>query len=103
MLSQDRKYLWQIIQASTGRRSDAFIATVQDLRDSLLSPSNEQNLDEHYVLCLADVSLEIKPQDFVSRFPIYRASTFITLDMTKLLKPDWAFDYSTENEDSKNV
>ena len=91
MLSNDRKYLWQMIEAATGRRSEPFIATPTDFRETLLKPEFD-NLDAHYVLCLADIGLEIKPQEFVSRFPIYRASTFLTLDLNKLLKPDFLTD-----------
>lgn len=91
MLLADRKYLWQLIEAATGRRCEPFIATPMEFKNILAGDALDDN-DAHYVLCLADLSLEIKPQDFVSRFPIYRASTFLEMDIDKLMKPVYVDD-----------
>lgn len=91
MLSPDRKYLWQLIEAANGRRSEPFICTPMELKSILLGDSISDP-DAHYVICLADIAVELPVQQFVSRFPIYRASTFIELDLSTLLKPVYVDD-----------
>ena len=95
MLSPDRKYLWQFISAGDGTRSEPFIATVDGVRKASVDITDSER-ETIYVLCLADIALEIKPQDFVSRFPIYRLSTFLTLDPSSMARPLIVEDNSDE-------
>lgn len=87
MLSNDRRYLFQMISASDGRRSEPFICDLEKLRETFCDLTQEEK-DGMYLLVLADVGLEIKPQEFVSRFPIYRISTFEKLDLSTMKLPE---------------
>lgn len=87
MLSPDRRYLFQMITAADGRRSEPFICDLEKLRETFCDLTQEEK-DSIYLLVLADVGLEIQPQQFVSRFPIYRISTFEKLDLSTMKLPE---------------
>lgn len=84
MMSRNRRYLFQVVTAANGARSEPFVADPIELKDRLASTLTEEEQNSMYVLVLADVGLEIKPQDFVSRIPLYRVSTWIELDLENI-------------------
>lgn len=78
MLIANRKYLFQFIQAETGNRDDPFIMTPAELQENLIQFSPEHN-EKYYVLVLADTTLDIKPQEFVSKFPLFTLQSWTNL------------------------
>lgn len=85
MIIDGNKYMWQFISAADGRRSEPFIATIEQFKTITVdTPVDER--EGIFVLLLADVSAE-NQQDFVLRFPVYRLSTFLTLDLSLFVKP----------------
>lgn len=70
MLIGNRKYLMQFIRAEDGCRDAPFLMTPAELQEQVIAiPEAERS--KYYVLLLADTTLDIKPQEFVSRFPLY--------------------------------
>jgi len=82
MLSKSRKYLVQLVRAADGVRSEPFIITIDGFIEMSTDMTDEEK-EGSYVLVLADIGVEMPVQDFVSRFPLYRISTFVSLDFTK--------------------
>jgi len=79
MLIADRKYLFQVIRAEDGNRAEPFISTPADLQELIIKNYNSETDSKFYVLVLADTTLEIKAQDFVSRFPLYTIESWTNL------------------------
>jgi len=79
MLIADRKYLFQIIRADDGNRAEPFISTPADLQELVVKNFDSDRDSKYYVLVLADITMEIKAQDFVSRFPLYTLESWCNL------------------------
>jgi len=79
MLIADRKYLFQVIRAEDGNRAEPFISTPAELQELIIKNYNSETDSKFYVLVLADTTLEIKAQDFVSRFPLYTIESWTNL------------------------
>lgn len=80
MLHVDRKYLWQLVEGATGSRSTPFVATVVEFKNLCTDTYSSEDQEKFYVLLLADTTKDIPAQELVSRFPLYRVSSFIELD-----------------------
>lgn len=86
MLDKSRRYVWQIVSANDGTRSDPVVCGPLEFKSALVDMTEEE-MDSSYVLLLADTTEGIAPQEFVSRFPLYRVSTFVNLDVCVLTSP----------------
>lgn len=86
MLSADRKYIVQLVDASNGTRSEPIISDPVSLKNYFADFTPEE-LDSSYILFLADISQDINPQECVNRFPLYRLSSYMNLDVTQLTLP----------------
>lgn len=80
MLIADRKYLFQIVRAQDGNRAAPFISSPAELQELCIKNYNAETDGGYYVLVLADTTLEIKAQDFVSRFPLYTIESWTNLN-----------------------
>lgn len=79
MLIANRKYLMQIIRAADGNRGDPFVITPAQLQEQLIQ-NYDSNVDEKfYVLVLADPSEDLKPQELVSKFPLFTLQSWTNL------------------------
>lgn len=79
MLIENRKYIFQIVSALDGTRAEPFILTPNELQELLVKEYDSEKSSKFYVLVLADVTQNIKPQDFVSRFPLYTLESWSNL------------------------
>lgn len=79
MLIADRKYLFQIIRALDGNRADPFVTTPAQLQENIVANFNSERDSKHYVLVLADTTLELKPQEMVSKFPLFTMESWTNL------------------------
>lgn len=78
MLIGTRKYLVQFIKASDGTRDEPFIITPSELQEQIIK-LDESIRKDFYVLLLADTTLDIKPQEFVSKFPLFTLQSWTNL------------------------
>lgn len=88
MLIADRKYLFQIIRSSDGNRNEPFISTPADLQESIVKNYNSENDGKFYVLVLADLTTDIKPQDLVSKFPLFTLESWANLTFNSEVSQD---------------
>jgi len=79
MLIANKNYLFQLVRASDGNRAEPFIATPAELQESLVKDYNSDTSKQFYVLVLADLALDLKPQEFVSKFPLYTLESWTNL------------------------
>lgn len=79
MLIANRKYLMQLIRAIDGNRADPFISTPAAFQEQLIQDFNSEECDKFYVLVLADLSENIKPQEHVSKFPLFTMTSWTNL------------------------
>lgn len=81
MINPNESYIWQLVSAEDGTRSEPFISTPLALKNRL-SDSHQREEDQlrFYVLLLADFS-NPNVEQFVSRFPLYRVSTFLNTEL----------------------
>lgn len=79
MLIGSRKYLFQIIRAADGVRAEPFIMTPAELQENIIRDYNSENDNKFYVLVLADINENIKPQEFVSKFPLFTLESWANL------------------------
>lgn len=87
MLIATRKYLFQVIRADDGNRAEPFISTPAELQELCVKNYNSETDGKFYVLVLADTTLEIKAQDFVSRFPLYTIESWTNLTFNAEAEP----------------
>lgn len=79
MLLANKNYLFQLVRAADGNRAEPFIATPAELQESLIKDYNSDTSNQFYVLVLADLALDLKPQEFVSKFPMYTLESWTNL------------------------
>lgn len=79
MLIANRKYLFQFIRAADGNRCEPFIMTASELQESIVKQFDSERDKKHYVLVLADISEDIKPQEMVSKFPLFTCESWANL------------------------
>lgn len=79
MLISNRKYLFQIIRAADGNRAEPFIASPAELQENIIKNFDSERDSKFYVLVLADTTLELKPQEMVSKFPLFTMESWANL------------------------
>lgn len=79
MLIANRRYLFQIIRAVDGNRAEPFICTPAELQETIIKNFNSERDSKLYVLVLADTTLELKPQEMVSKFPLFTMESWTNL------------------------
>lgn len=79
MLIANRKYLMQVIRAEDGNRGEPFITTPAQFQELVVKNFDSERDSKYYVLLLADTTLDIKPQEFVCRFPLYTLESWTNL------------------------
>lgn len=79
MLIANRKYLFQTVRAADGNRSTPFVCTPAELQETIIKNFDSERDSKMYVLVLADTTLELKPQEMVSKFPLFTMESWANL------------------------